>query len=504
MRIGRAGGIGVATVSLLVLGALPTSAEEQFDAGQWWMETMGVHEAHEQVTGDGVTIALLDGPVHTGAPELEGQDVVPSGSRCRAPDGAEGPAAGPASADTSHTTAMAALLVGNGRGTRADGRGTSGIAPDTTLRTYAVYDYSQGDLEEQDLVCRHGERLDAEFLREVLADDPDIVVGTTGWWPSVQDVIDEGIEDGVVFVNSAGNTGPRGSIADLGTMHGVVNVVAGDRDGGYAEFNSAPAGTLYYLTEDGVPTPDPEEAVMIAPDHGGDGRPTIFAAGVDITTGGYHEGRWESDVMSSGTSGAAGLVAGALALTMERWPDASGNQVLQSMVRNANGDFPLGYDPYYGFGGLSLPSLLEQDPGQYPDVHPFYGGLRWALEPDPPAPVMPEADEDGIHRPWRPTYAPDELDLPYPWGPAFPPETPSPAPVTPSASPTVGADVTEDDGSDESASAGAASGGPPWWITGGTALVALLAGAGLWGRHRHQQRGRTGSGPIFATEAEGV
>lgn len=481
------------TALLVALAVLPGHAATQdpFDEGHWWMEVMRVPEAHEQATGEGVTIALLDGPVYLDAPELAGQDVAPAGSRCLPrPPGDDGPPSeptGPASEDTAHTTAMAALLVGNGRGTRPDGRGVNGIAPDATVRTYMVHDhYRENARGERGLDCRYGERGDAEFLREVLADGPDVVLVTTDWAPRVQDVVNEGIEDGVIFVVSGGNTGPTGSMFGFTNLHGTVNVIAGGPDGALAEFNSQPWMSLYFIAENDGSTKDPQEAVALNPDQGGDGRPTVFAPGVDIATGGFSDGRWVSNYIGSGTSAAGTLVAGALALAVEKWPEAGGNQILQSLVRNANGDYPFGYDYHGGFGGISLSSLLAQDPAQYPDLHPYYGGLRWAMEDDPPPPQMygRNAADDGFE-PWRPTYAEDELDLPYPWGPLPLGEPTDPASVEPTTAPPATPTATADPA--DAGEAATPSDGPPWGLIAGAGALALLAVVAAVVRRRARQ-----------------
>ena len=69
-------------------------------------------------------------------------------------------------------------------------------------------------------------------------------------------------------------------------------------------------------------------------------------------------------VDSYGTSYAAPIVAGFVAVTMQRWPGASGNQVVQSLVKTATKS-PTGQP-------LLNPSGLDKtDPTQLPDENPL-------------------------------------------------------------------------------------------------------------------------------------
>ncbi|MDE5640851.1 MAG: S8 family peptidase, partial [Bifidobacterium castoris] len=82
---------------------------------------------------------------------------------------------------------------------------------------------------------------------------------------------------------------------------------------------------------------------------------------------------WEAT--GRGNSLAAPMVAGYVALAMQRWPDATGNQVLQALVRstkdNAWGAGKLDPEHKYGYGQPDVAKLLATDPSQYPDINPL-------------------------------------------------------------------------------------------------------------------------------------
>lgn len=80
-------------------------------------------------------------------------------------------------------------------------------------------------------------------------------------------------------------------------------------------------------------------------------------------------------VDTGGTSTGSVVLSGYLALTVQKWPDATGNQILQSLVRNTkgNGSGEAKLDPGHkrGYGQVDPGRLLTVDPTQYPDVNPI-------------------------------------------------------------------------------------------------------------------------------------
>ena len=80
-------------------------------------------------------------------------------------------------------------------------------------------------------------------------------------------------------------------------------------------------------------------------------------------------------VSSGGTSTGAAVMSGYLALTMQKWPNATGNQILQSLVRNTkgndSGEAKLDPEHKRGYGQVDPGRLLTVDPTQYPDVNPI-------------------------------------------------------------------------------------------------------------------------------------
>ena len=111
-----------------------------------------------------------------------------------------------------------------------------------------------------------------------------------------------------------------------------------------------------------------------------DGNVSILSPGAD-TLGYDFTNRRELSLGNGGTSTAAADLTGYLALAVQKWPEATGNQILQSLVRNTkgndSGEARLDEEHRTGFGAVDPPRLLSVDPTGYPDVNPL---LEWAVK----------------------------------------------------------------------------------------------------------------------------
>ena len=109
---------------------------------------------------------------------------------------------------------------------------------------------------------------------------------------------------------------------------------------------------------------------------------TVLAPGDGLV---YHDLAAGSTAVASGTSVAAPIVAGFLAVTMQQWDGATSNQVLQSLVRTASS----------GRSGQPLISprnLDSTDPTQFPDENP----LMDKFPGTEPSAAMVEDYRDGL------------------------------------------------------------------------------------------------------------
>lgn len=436
----------------------PAGSLGDWQQGQWWIEAGKLKSWHDQgITGTGVTIALVDGPVFAGIPELQGQDVRPTGTICdRAVSQAWGPTTpdGPLDATSFHTTSMAAVMVGSGKGNGPGGVGVLGVAPGATLKTYAMFN-SVDPAANQNYDCFSPAV--PGLIDRIVADGANIIeipVSVDVKGDEIQAAFNRAIAKGVVIVSAAGNGGPSTSVMSPGGNAGVL-VVAGMRPDG-----SAYPGNPTSLDQDW----DTAQTV--------DGQYNIHlvAPGVDIVGGALVGGnRWDSAVLQSGTSGASAIVAGQLALMKQKWPKATGNQLLYSLLRSARR--PEGspvWDPRRGLGTTYFEGTLTTDPTAYPDVVPIYRTLGNVFNDHPTAPFMPLAvNADG--------YLPKAAN-----GSAT---ASAAAPSSPAVEPAP-ANAT-------AASATAQTTSPTaWvaWLLGGLLVVAVLVGGG-WMLTRNRRPG---------------
>ncbi len=365
----------------------PAGTLGDWQRGQWWVEATKLKAWHEQgLTGKGVTIALLDGPVATRIPELEGQDVQPTASLCdRDQWRSWGPTTpdGPLDETSFHTTSMAALLVGSGKGNGPGGVGVLGVAPGATLKTYAIFN-TVDPAAHQNLDC-WGPGV-AAFLDRIVADGAQIIqipVSLDVMGDEIQAAFNRAIAKGVVIVAASGNGGPSAKVMSPGGNAGVLVVGGTQPDGKVLETN--PTSTLDNW--DQARSFDAQYNIH------------LVAPGADIVGGGLAPGnRWDSAVLQSGSSGASAIVAGQLALMKQKWPQATGNQLLYSLLRSARRpDGSAVWEPRRGFGTTSFEATLNINPGGYPDVMPIFASMRNVMSDQPTPPFIPQAvGSDGL------------------------------------------------------------------------------------------------------------
>lgn len=260
--------------------------------------------------------------------------------------------------------------------------GVLGVAPGAALRTYAVFN-TKDPAAHQDFDCRPAGC--AGLIDQIVADGAaviDIPVSIDAQDDAVQAAYNRAFAHGVVIVASSGNGGAASSVMSPGGNHGILVVGGVGSDGQVLE--TSPTSRL--TSWDQARTVDEL------------GNIHLVAPGSDLMGGGLTStGRWSSTVLQSGSSGASAIIAGQLALMRQRWPSATGNQLVISLLRSAVR--PAGspvWDPRRGFGTTSFEATLTTDPTGYADLQPIYTTMANVYSDRPTVPSMPQAlDADG-------------------------------------------------------------------------------------------------------------
>ncbi|WP_243227275.1 S8/S53 family peptidase [Microbacterium sp. CIAB417] len=335
--------VAVAAVGLagVLVGASPASAA---DDGQWWYQAYGVADVHaEGWTGKGVKIAVVDTQINPDLPDFQGANLtVAEGSACAGTE----PSSTEASAGAQHGSTVAAMLIGNGTGVAR----TKGIVPDASVTFYGVG--ATAGCEPLPEIAQSKITPIMWMVKRAVEDGADIV--------SVSMVTDDGgIPDDLVLAEAAARKVP---------------VVAGNpndvfKEGGYPANLNTVVGVSAVGSDQKLPIAalGVENAVT---------NTTVVAPGVNIATigDGSDPGSWDVSGRATGTSLATPLVAGILAAAKQKYPDATGNQLIQSLTRNTGTeDHEVQYSDTggYGYGVASLRHTLSKDPTQYEDVNPL-------------------------------------------------------------------------------------------------------------------------------------
>ena len=322
-RVARVVGVGVSCVALAV-GALVASPGAAVAADpithQDYVDYYHLDSARAKgITGKGVIIALIDGPVELSDPELAGATIVDK-SRCTI----EAPMA-----SRYHASGLAAVLVSQ----------NYGVAPDATLYTYQV---TNKDTVSTGTCGTGASRLNSfdKLINQAIDDGAQIISisqGSSSHDENLKWAIARAMSQGVIIVNSAGNNARDDNNNQMGWWSGVVGVSAIGTDGKFTSYSSWGNG----VTTTAV---------------GGPIKVRDFDTGADATT--------------EGTSNSAALVSGFLALARAKWPNATPNQILQLLVNttvNPDGK----WDKYTGYGAAAPGGMLNTDPSQYPDENPL-------------------------------------------------------------------------------------------------------------------------------------
>lgn len=272
-------------------------------SSQWWLEDFS---QVNQLTGKGVVIAVIDTGVDSSHPDLAGTVIGGADfSGAGTPTGTS-----PVGPSGYHGTMVASLIVGQGR----TSGGVIGIAPDAKILSLSIgLGITGADTDRQM----------ATAVRWAVDNGADIinlsVSRDSQSWPKIWDsAFLYAMQNDVVIVAASGNREGRNTTATApATIPGVISVTALDRQ--YKAIADVGA-----------------EGIGV----------TVAAPGVEMF-GSYPGGEirgW------AGSSAAAPIVSGLLALMLEADPSASANDLIQRLIATSLDLGSEGFDATYGYG----------------------------------------------------------------------------------------------------------------------------------------------------------
>ncbi|HEU0256392.1 MAG TPA: S8 family serine peptidase [Microbacteriaceae bacterium] len=364
------------TASFVVAGASPAHADHVRDM-EYWLSQNTVRQAWRTSEGRGVTVAVIDTGVDGRVADLRG--AVTGGADLSGLGSPDGQTPVGEAGESGHGTWVASLLAGRGTG---DGSGLIGVAPEASLLSVSV-GFGVSSEAASDAQIAEAVRWSVDHGASVI--NMSLTRNTLGWPRSWDSAFQYAFDHNVVVVAAAGNRGSgTDEVGAPATIPGVLAVAGVDRQGVASTDASAQGITL------GVAAPS-EQLVGADPD------------------GSYVQ--WD------GTSGAAPIVAGVVALVRAAYPRLDAANVINRVIRTAT---PVGRvpSPLYGYGIVNADkavtaavSPVETNPlGSLRDWVRLHRRAAATPEPSspagnraamPPATLAPEAAGPGPGLGWQ-------------------------------------------------------------------------------------------------------
>lgn len=338
------------------------------DDGRWPVANDVVAAAWKQgIDGSGVKVAVLDSQAVEDYPALKDADITYRLGRFSGMGGNEVECkvggrpltatikAGDDGYYSSHGTDMLSWIVGDGGNYTLDKAGMLGAAPKarilhiTTMGTSAT---------AATTLC------DAKKLGDASSDNGADVRTAVDWGARIINRSQSGGLD---------DTDYAGYVDAL--RHGIIMVGAraNDTTPGLDDLTGDPRSMETFPGVVMVNSVD-ESGTLASTSDVMDGNVAVLSYGANVLKPINYVAEGDNRVGNGGTSTAAAVLSSYLALAMQKWPDATGNQIIQSLIRNTkSGKGKPVIDPERkrGFGEVDLNALLTVDPTQYKDVNPI-------------------------------------------------------------------------------------------------------------------------------------
>ena len=304
-------------------------SNDPFSALQWNLKAIGMEEAWRSgLTGKGVVVAILDSGLSGSTGDIDKSRVLP-GKNCVGGTGVDDA--------LGHGTFVAGIIGA----TKDNGVGIAGIAPGVTIVPIKCYATDQTDFAAQAAgIYAAVDEYHCDILN-ISAGDPEIV-------PEVEAAIRHALDEGVIVVAAAGNSGDK-QLLYPASYDGVISVSNVGRD------------------------------LMLSATSNKNDHVWVTAPGREIVS----LGRLPLTVkMSSGTSFSAPAVAGVAALLKEAFPQMTPAEFKEILKVSSKDLGRTGYDIYYGWGLVQAPDAIRAAADYFgaeaPDMsEPADSGSSW-------------------------------------------------------------------------------------------------------------------------------
>ncbi|MFY1619039.1 S8 family serine peptidase [Micromonospora sp. WMMD736] len=304
-----------ALASAVTVAPTPARAADTVRGLQWYLDYLKIPAAHQITKGAGVVVAVVDTGVEASHPDLRGQVLAGHGTNAMAAsDGRRDD-----DKVKGHGTSMAGIVAGRGGGAMHQ----LGIAPAAKILPVSMSDR----FNDQDLVL--GIRWAADNGADVI--NVSIGGGNRTASPEVVDAVNYALSKDAVVVASAGNLeqGDR-QVTSPASIPGVIAVSGFDKRGGFFAGSVQGPETVIASPMESIISPAPKA----------------------VSPNGYSVG--------SGTSSAAAIISGVVALIRAKYPKLDAPNVISRLIETARDAGPAGRDPQFGFGRVDPVAALTR------------------------------------------------------------------------------------------------------------------------------------------------
>jgi type VII secretion-associated serine protease mycosin len=315
--------ITAALVLFLTLSATTSAAADPIRDRQYWLKDYGFTKAWLLSQGEGIKVAVIDTGIDASHPSLKG--AVVGGTDVSGLGSSDGLT--PVGQISYHGTMVASLLAGRGN-PEDNSSGILGTAPKAELLSVSIA-FGVDGLDTDDQIAR-GIIWAVDNGARVI--NLSLTRNSVSWPKSWDKAFGYAFDNDVVIVAAVGNRSDgTDQVSAPATIPGVIAVAGVNKNAKASELSSTSGLTI-------AVTAPAEELVAAYP--GGEYR------------------TW------SGTSGAAPIVSGMVALIRSLYPELDAANVINRVIQSA---VKVGFETYstsYGYGLIDAESALLVEPAQ--------------------------------------------------------------------------------------------------------------------------------------------